>query len=269
MKRFLFISAAAIALHLCYSFSIRTFADDFLKQLGINKTQADSRVSETILIGAFETEDLKKAKGILKPARTAVTKDILAYTKQYLQSAEFRKKYKELKEKKKPELSTAITPEAYMAKNAAMIEESMAETKASLKKADASMKPIFEKVLAEGEKRLKEAKDPNSKQNLNYAQRYPNYAKDVEATNQKLLQDWENRYPTNYMLYVKLRLEEFLAATADVDFDAELVTKGGKQVFVNKQYELKNHRWKMAFRAGKEVIEPARDFVHQWIAEIK
>ena len=39
--------------------------------------------------------------------------------------------------------------------------------------------------------------------------------------------------------------------------------------FVKKAYEDKSKQWKMAFRAGKEVVEPAREFVQNWVQEIK
>jgi hypothetical protein len=68
---------------------------------------------------------------------------------------------------------------------------------------------------------------------------------------------------------VKKRLDEFLTITKDVDFSAVLTTKYNKQVFVNAGYERKDARWKMAFRAGKEVVDPAREFAQQWIEEIK
>ena len=64
-------------------------------------------------------------------------------------------------------------------------------------------------------------------------------------------------------------LLEFMEATKDIDFGAELKTVNGKKKFVNPEYERKDSRWKMAFRAGKEVVEPAREFVQKWIDEIK
>ncbi len=63
--------------------------------------------------------------------------------------------------------------------------------------------------------------------------------------------------------------EKFLDEMSNIDFDAALTEKNGKQLFVNPDYERKSNRWKMAFRAGKEVIEPARIFVQQWADEIK
>jgi hypothetical protein len=64
-------------------------------------------------------------------------------------------------------------------------------------------------------------------------------------------------------------LQQFLDETKDIDFSAELVERNGKKYFANKAYEQKSSRWKMAFRAGREVVEPARVFVKQWLTEIK
>ena len=53
------------------------------------------------------------------------------------------------------------------------------------------------------------------------------------------------------------------------DFNAELISKNGKKIFANPQYEHKNNYWKMGFRAGREVVEPTRLFIEKWIQEIK
>jgi hypothetical protein len=63
--------------------------------------------------------------------------------------------------------------------------------------------------------------------------------------------------------------QKFLEETKDIDFAASLRDKGGKKVFTNPNYESKDKQWKMAFRAGKEVIDPARIFVQKWLEEIK
>jgi hypothetical protein len=55
----------------------------------------------------------------------------------------------------------------------------------------------------------------------------------------------------------------------DVDFAAELFERKGVKYFTNPVYERKSDRWKMVFRAGKEVVEVARAFVQQWMLELK
>lgn len=70
------------------------------------------------------------------------------------------------------------------------------------------------------------------------------------------------------MLFLKLRLEQFMKETKDIDFDAALQVKNGKKYFVNSEYERKSNYWKMAFRAGKDVVQTAREFVADWISSI-
>ena len=136
-------------------------------------------------------------------------------------------------------------------------------------KADASFKSIFEKSLADSKKALQDAEDPNNKYQVTYRKNYPELVKSFKDGYDRSIADWNAKYPDNQLLYVKKRLVEFMNATKDVDFSAELMAKNGKKVFVRPDYERKDSRWKMAFRAGKEVVEPARDFVQKWLDEIK
>lgn len=148
--------------------------------------------------------------------------------------------------------------------------KSVNDNEAILKKADASTKPIFEKVLAEVKKHLKEAEDPNNKAYVRYTKGYPQFVQDNEQRNNLLLQQWEDKYPADYRLFVKQRLLSFLEVTKDIDFEAELTVKNGRKVFVNPVYEKqKGSYWKMGFRAGKEVVAPARVFVQQWLDDLK
>jgi hypothetical protein len=64
------------------------------------------------------------------------------------------------------------------------------------------------------------------------------------------------------------RLEAFLAATEDVDFDAKTQGEGIKR-FVKDEYEAKAPEWKMCYRAGKETTEAIRAFARDWLAELK
>ena len=63
-------------------------------------------------------------------------------------------------------------------------------------------------------------------------------------------------------------MEEFLQVTADVDFNAALKEEYRVKKFVNPTYEKKSNEWKMAYRAGKPVVEAARSFVSSWLEEL-
>lgn len=75
----------------------------------------------------------------------------------------------------------------------------------------------------------------------------------------------EKKYPSDAKVLVKNRLEEFLALSATVDFDAEVVNNR----FTKAEYEKKDGLWKMCYRAGKEVVVAAREFAQAWLDELK
>ncbi|WP_290790403.1 hypothetical protein [Flavihumibacter sp. UBA7668] len=243
--------------------------DDFLKQLGISKTAADLKVSGGFLYGSLDQEGVKNAKNIAMGNRAAVTSSLLNYVKKQVNSPAFIKEYNDMREKEKPQLFTPQTPEEMHQDMIKQMNKSITEMELSVKKADPSMKPMFEKMLTDLKNQQKLAEDPNNKQIASYRKNYPQFVKDSEAGNQRSLKQWENKYPSNHLLFVKTRLQQFLDETSDIDFGAEVIEKNGTKYFVNKTYESKGNRWKMAFRAGKPVVETARSFAEQWINEIR
>jgi hypothetical protein len=232
-----------------FSFAINKLNADFLTELGISKSDADNKITKSILGGYMDISGAKNAR--------------------HVNSGAFKNEYNDLKKSSKPEENKPKTPEEIRNETVAAYKKSVAEMEESLKKADANTKPIFEKVLEQSKQLLKDAEDPNNKSMAGYAKAYPDMVKASQEAYAGQLKQWEEQYPANHMLFIKQRLEQFLEETKDIDFAAELVTQGGKKKFVNPVYERKSNRWKMAFRAGKEVVEPARSFVQQWIIEIK
>lgn len=254
---------------LLFSFTTIKLTDDFFKELGITKTDADKKITNSILGGYLNEYGVLNAKKIAVGNRTAVVKNLVAYCKQQVNSTAFIKEYNAIKESEKPVLQKVETPEEMRAAGIAVYKQSIIETEANLKKADASLKPIFEQVLADAKKGLKEAENPANKNVAAYKDGYPGLVKSIEDSYKQQLQQWEVKYPANQLLFVKKRLEHFLEVTKGIDFAAQLIERNGKKYFVNKQYESNGKQWKMAFRAGKEVIIPAREMVQQWIEEIR
>lgn len=278
MKQFSFITRFRIgttmmilvtASFFLFSFTAKKIAEDFLQQLGITKISADEKISNSLLGGYLDQYGLRNAKNIAAGNRSAVAKDLLAYTKQYVNSAAFQKEYNQLRENNKPKPSTIETPDEMRNGMITQYKKSIAETEANMKKADASMKNIFEPILVSMKQQLKDVEDPNNKNIASYKKNYPELVKSIEASNKQRLEEWEAKYPVNKMLFVKERLKQFLEETNGIDFAAQLTEKNGKKYFVNPDYEHKGNRWKLAYRAGKEVVEPARAFVQGWIEEIK
>lgn len=263
----LFILVACISFFL-FSFTVK-MENDFLKQMGITKPQADEKITNAILSGSIDTYGLRNIKNIAAGNKAGIATDILSYIKRQVNTAAFIKQYEEMREAKKSKLIATISPEQMHNERVADYEKSLASMEATVKSANASMKPTYEKMLVDSRKLVAEAKDPNNKVMTNYRKRYPQAVKEAEVMNQDNIAQWEARYPSNHLSFIKLRLQEFMYETKDIDFNATLVTKKGKKVFVNPTYEGKSSRWKMAFRAGKEAVETSRTFVQEWIEEIK
>ena len=59
-----------------------------------------------------------------------------------------------------------------------------------------------------------------------------------------------------------------LDATADVDFNAKLVSRSGRMAFVDPALEEKSSDWKMAYRAGREAVSAARLAAAAWLKEL-
>ena len=77
--------------------------------------------------------------------------------------------------------------------------------------------------------------------------------------------DTEKKAPADPNEMLKMRLQEFLDVSSTVDFSAQV--SGGR--FVKSEYESKSPQWKMCYRAGKEVIQVAREEAQVWLKELE
>jgi hypothetical protein len=251
------------------SFQIKKMNEEFLNQLGIAKVDADKKIIDSFIGGSLDAYGLKNAKNIALNNRASVAKELLIYAKKQVNSPSFISQYKQLKESHKPEGSKMQTPDEMQKGMIDNYRKSVQGMEETVKKADAQYKPLFQKSLDEARKQLKQIEDPNNEMYVSYRQNYDQAIKSLSQSNQKLLADWENEYPNNHLLFVKKRLQQFLEETNDVDFEATTIMKNGKKIFEKREYESKGRRWKMAYRAGKEVVGTSRVFVQQWVNEIK
>ena len=242
---------------------------DFLNQLGLSKQEANEKITSSFLGGSLYYYGIRNLKSIALNERAAIVKDVSEYAKQFASSPEYIKQYMELKEKNKPKEQKVDSPEELRRKTIDQAKEGVRLSEESLKKATAEMRPIFEKTLEAAKQNLKNAEDPNNRSMKSYAQNFSRFDSQVKQMNEQALKEWEAKYPTNHLLYIKVRLQEFLEATKDIDFTAQLTERNKIKYFVNPDYERKSSRWKLAFRAGKDAVETARSFAEQWLSEIK
>jgi hypothetical protein len=243
---------------------------DLWQQLGLTKVEGTTQIRESFMFGYLQYYGARNIKKIATGDRVAVAKDLLAYTKQYVQSETFKKEYASGRLASKPIVpEPAKTEEQLRKEQLDKMKEDIAKMEKAVKTGPAEFKKIYEDNLKMQQKALKEFEDPNNKtikymvqsEKSNYDYRVNRYNKEMK--------EWEERSPENPMILVKKRLQEVIDIAKDVDFNAELTVKYGKKVFVNPTYERKHANWKYAFRAGKEVTETVKTFAQQWISEIK
>lgn len=261
---------AGFAIFGLLSFKAMSRYADFWGQLGTSKERGTANIKESFLNGYFYYSG-RNVKNILAGDRAAIAKDLLAYTKEYVNTEAFAKDYEASRQRNKP-----VPPEA--AKTEAVIRQKFIDdTKkgiGNLEKVlntttDASMKKSLQNALDENKKYLKEYEDPNS-QMIKLAvqgeqQQYNWRLKDYEDK----LKDWEAHTPAGVKALIKVRLQQLLKVTQEVDFNAQLTERDGMKVFVNREYENKPAEWKMAFRAGKEVTNTVRAFATEWLKEVQ
>lgn len=253
-----------------FSFTAGRQLDSFLKQLGLNQEQANSRITNSLLGGSLDHYGIRNLKNILVNDRAAVVTDLANYARQHANSEAFKKEYLLLKERNKPAPAKKVeTPEEMRASMIKMGKEFVKNSEEAVKKASPEMKKITEQMLVAAKENLKTAEDPNNKMIKAYTKNFESMKQVMQQSYENSIKEWEVQYPSNHLLYIKVKLQSFLDATGDIDFSAQLKEKNGIKYFVNPQYERKDNRWKLAFRAGRGAVEAGRAFAKQWISEIQ
>jgi len=254
-----------------FSFTVSSkLADDIWKQLGITEKQGTEKIRTSFLGNYFDYYGVRNIKNIASGNKAALAKDLLSFTKEYVNSAEFKKEYELMRSQAKPVEPTATvkTKEEIRKEKIAETQKSIKQMEESMKTMDAEMKKIMQSGLDMQKGMLKEYQDPNSKMiDLFYQGEVMTHENNARRYNEDL-EKWDTNYPADYKEVIKERLQKYLTIAATVDFNAELVEKNGKKYFVKREYEGKSADWKMIYRAGKDVYEVAKPFAEAWVKSL-
>lgn len=260
--------AAVSATHL--SFVRISKPGNFWTQLGISESRGTANIRKSFIEGYLYTYGASSAKKIATGDRVSVANDVMTYAKNYVATPEFQEAYQKAREEHKPVPPPAPkTREEVQAERVAAIEKSIADTEKSMKGLSAEMQQSLKEVLTMFNEQLEDFKNPESEM-LNYmveSEKY-NYQTGMQRYEEELAA-WKKSYPENHQTMVKARLEKFLSATADVDYGAAVHDEYGLKKFNNAAYEKKPDEWKMAYRAGKPVVDAAREFATVWLKELR
>ena len=253
------------------SFSVKKYTDEFWNQLGISKQMGDESIRESFLQGYLYNYGAKSAKNIVAGNRAAVTKDLLTYTKEYINTDAFKKEYEKKRAGTKP-----MEPQKKIAKTKEEIRKGMIDdTKKAIEDMEKQMptfapdvKKIMAEMLVSQKQQLKDYQDPNSQLIEIMAQGEKMTVENDLKNYDERIKKWETEYPVNSGVFIKKRIQQYLDIVSTVDFTAALKDVNGKKKFVNDTYERKSADWKKVYRAGKEVNDVAKAFAASWIKEL-
>ncbi len=250
--------------------------DDRLKSLLQKFNQTDEYAKDNIFSNisgpSFYIPNIKALKEMALGERAAMVDEIGKYIKGYTTTDEFVKKYNEYRESRKPSppekpKSVAELKEEYRQN----LKNSIAEMKKAKVNVAKDQQGMYDDLIKGFEQQLNGIDDPNngmfSPEMDTYSEQ--SYQMQLDQYN-KDIGEWENNYPINNPKRIlKNWIERFLNDSKDIDFNAQLKSDRGRQIFVNPEYERKSSQWKLYFRAGKEPVEAARKFAQSWLSDLK
>ncbi|HEY6954996.1 MAG TPA: hypothetical protein VI385_07110 [Flavisolibacter sp.] len=253
---------------------------DLWRQLGLTQEAADMNINFSFQSGMFLYEGAKNAKDIAMGNRVAVVNQLVAYSKKYMASPKFQSDYlhkwtisKNDWEKRNPDPATFATPvtgESIRIEERQRLEKQLKVAEDGLNSPNPKVKNGAPYAIENTKKQIAALEDPNNavvKRKLDEAAR-------MAAAQQKQYLEakhvFDSSHPKDPAGLVKIRLQEILNKTVDIDYAAELKDGyNGKKVFVNPAYESKPVEWKLAFRAGKAATDAIRAAAVQWLKELK
>ena len=267
MRPSLFVRLTAVCA-LAGALAAAVYAADVLSQLGIPPDSAKEAVQIVLNTGVNNPGlPAKLFKAAPATARADMASTGIAWVKAYTESAEFKAKWAEIRETHKPPAPQFEgTPEEELKK----ADEEQRQQAEESKRALASLPPETRKQIEESMQAADAMRASMNTPEMRKKQLDSIVAARAERVQQFAheMANWKRDYPESAAPAVAKRIREFLAFSADVDFDAKLVAKNGKMVFENPAYESKSSQWKMCFRAGREATAAARAAAQAWLKEL-
>lgn len=264
----LFLSGS-IALFLL-ALKTKEMSDDLWKQLGITQSVANINIQVSVTSDYLQYAGARNAKNIAAGNRVAVINDLVAYSKKFTSSTEFKKMYEFERSKNKPAdpQQFKINEDSIRKAEKQRIEQDIKNTEANANSTNTKIKNAVPYRLEALRKELAEVDNPNNKKIQAKVNELQSYNNAFSREYQTKLQKFNEGFPENPQLLIKKRLQKILDITADVDYEAEVKQVGKFKVFVNPQYERKSKEWKLAYRAGKAATDAVRAAAQKWLDEL-
>jgi hypothetical protein len=249
-----------------------TLAQSIVAQLGVTEDDARHWVLETMKNGGPSPGGIEQIttaaqagfKKLPASARGTAVTALYAWTKSYLNTAEFKTAYaaRRADVKPVPRVHEGTVDDELKATLAKMRSDNEASLQALAKAGQSkeqidAMRKTLESTVSSLEPVFRgEITDTRAKDKADY---------DMG------MKQWQELFPADPMQSVARILREFLAATPDVDFAAKqkfVQGEGGEgMIFVDDAYNKKPWQWKEAYNYGPEAIAAARAAATAWVKE--
>ena len=247
-------------------------AADVLTQLGLTPAAAKEALMAGVGSGWVDHSLAASAfRNAPEALRVELVEGAIAWAKSYTASPDFLAAYAKLRETRKPSAPVFKgTPEEAFAQQREEQAKEQARGAEDMKKVMASMPPEqrkqMEEAMQQAAEAMKQMDTPEMRTMMIDGIRTQREGEAREY--QQDMAKWKNEYPESPAPLIARRLEAFLDASADVDFDAQLSQTNGKMRFVNRTFESKPSEWKLCFRAGKAPVVAARAAAQAWLKEL-
>ena len=102
LKSFMAVTAISLLCFFAVAVKTKKIADDVWQQLGLKLPDAELNIKNSILQGSLYYFGATNAKNIIADNRVAVINELVAHSKKYSSSAQFKASYKNHRDKMKP-----------------------------------------------------------------------------------------------------------------------------------------------------------------------
>jgi len=247
-------------------------AQSLLKKIKITDDEAKNTIFSDIAGPSFYFPGIRELKSIAVNDRASQVEIIAKYVKDFTKTEEFKKRYNEFRETRKPSPPEKPKTMAELKKESKQnLQQSIEEMKTTKAAMPTDQQSMFDETIKTLEEQLKEMDDPNNTMFSPEMDKYNQQAYEMQMEqHKKEISDWETKCPANNPnLLIKSWLQSFLEQSQGVDFNAQTAIDNNRTLFVKQEYERKDYLWKLCFRGGKETTEAGRKFAQTWMGELK